>query len=52
MFAFLTAIGFLGLILYATTFMYGVFKKEKKKKSPLLISFLVMIIGLIGLQLT
>ncbi|MBX4162042.1 MULTISPECIES: hypothetical protein [Priestia] len=55
MFTYITLFGFLGFAVYSSTWIYSIVKKDgraKKNGKGTLISFLVMIIGLVGLQFT
>ncbi|MBM7701979.1 hypothetical protein [Metabacillus iocasae] len=54
MFTYVTLLGFLAFLVYASTFSYSVFKRDGKVKKNgirVFVSFLIMIIGFIGLAL-
>jgi uncharacterized BrkB/YihY/UPF0761 family membrane protein len=53
MFSYVAIFGFLGFILYASTFAYSVLQKTgdwKKNGIRMMISLIIMVIGFIGIQ--
>ncbi|MFC3882262.1 hypothetical protein ACFOU2_01440 [Bacillus songklensis] len=53
MFSYVVIFGFLGFILYASTFAYSVLQKtgdRKKNRVRMIISLIIMVIGFIGIQ--
>ncbi|MCM3006412.1 hypothetical protein [Priestia koreensis] len=53
MFVYITMLGFLGLLIYASTFAYSVIKRDENRKrngKGALISFIIMIVGVVGAQ--
>jgi hypothetical protein len=55
MFSYVAIFGFLGFLVYASSFVYALLQRTNEQKKTgvrMMVTFIIMLAGIIGLQLT